>query len=60
VIPAGSRAQRLSTRHPKLTAKLKAQDLIAAEEQPEEALQTDEQLMDFVRSVAWDNHASCS
>jgi choline dehydrogenase len=43
-----------------LTAKLKAQDLIAAEELPGEALQTDEQLMEFVRSVAWGHHASCT
>jgi choline dehydrogenase-like flavoprotein len=44
----------------RLTAKLKDQGLIAAEEQPGEALQTDEQLMDFVRSVAWGHHASCT
>jgi len=44
----------------KLTAKLKAQGLIAEEEQPGEALQTDAELMDFVRSVAWGHHASCT
>jgi len=44
----------------KLTEKLKAQGLIAAEEQPGEALQSDEDLRDFVRSVAWGHHASCS
>jgi choline dehydrogenase len=44
----------------KLTAKLTAQGLIAEEEQPGEALQTDQQLMDFVRSVAWGHHASCT
>jgi choline dehydrogenase len=44
----------------KLTAELKAQGLIAAEEQPGEALQSDAELMDFVRSVAWGHHASCT
>ena len=44
----------------KLTAKLKAQGLIAAEELPGDGLQTDEELMDFVRSVAWGHHASCT
>jgi choline dehydrogenase-like flavoprotein len=44
----------------KLTAKLKAQGLIAAEEQPGEALQTDDELKEFVRSVAWGHHASCT
>jgi choline dehydrogenase len=43
-----------------LTAKLKARGLIAAEEQPGEALQTDQELMDFVRRVAWGHHASCT
>jgi choline dehydrogenase len=44
----------------KLTERLKAQDLIAAEEQPGDALQTDDQLSDFVRSTAWGHHASCT
>jgi len=43
-----------------LTAKLKAQGLIAEEEQPGDALQSDEELADFVRSSAWGHHASCS
>jgi choline dehydrogenase-like flavoprotein len=43
-----------------LTAKLKAQGLIAEEEQPGEALQTDDELMGFVRNTAWGHHASCS
>jgi len=44
----------------KLTAKLRAQGLIAAEEQPGETLQSDDALKDFVRSVAWGHHASCT
>jgi choline dehydrogenase-like flavoprotein len=44
----------------KLTERLKAQGLIAAEEQPGEAIQTDDQLSDFVRSIAWGHHASCT
>jgi len=44
----------------KLTAKLKERGLIAAEEQPGDALQSDQELMDFVRSVAWGHHASCT
>jgi choline dehydrogenase-like flavoprotein len=44
----------------KLTERLKAQGLIAAEEQPGEALETDDQLSDFVRGNAWGHHASCS
>jgi choline dehydrogenase len=43
-----------------LTAKLKAQGLIAEEEQPGEALQTNNDLRDFVRSTAWGHHASCT
>jgi choline dehydrogenase len=44
----------------KLTAKLKAEGAIAAEELPGEALETDEQLKDYVRTSAWGHHASCS
>ncbi|EKE73659.1 GMC family oxidoreductase [Gallaecimonas xiamenensis] len=43
-----------------LTAPLKAQGLIAEEELPGEAVQTDEQLRDFVRNHAWGHHASCT
>jgi choline dehydrogenase len=43
-----------------LTAKLRAQGLIAEEEQPGEALQTNSDLQDFVRSTAWGHHASCT
>jgi len=43
-----------------LTAKLKSEGLIAEEEQPGDALQTDDELMDFVRNTAWGHHASCS
>lgn len=44
----------------KLTAQLKEQGLIAAEEAPGDALQSDQQLMDYVRNVAWGHHASCT
>jgi choline dehydrogenase len=44
----------------KLTAKLKADGLIAAEEVPGEALDSDAELQDFVRTHAWGHHASCS
>ncbi|HYI13537.1 MAG TPA: GMC family oxidoreductase [Thermoanaerobaculia bacterium] len=44
----------------KLTAHLRAEGLIAEEEMPGEAVQTDEQLADFVQSHAWGHHASCS
>jgi choline dehydrogenase len=43
-----------------LTAKLRTQGLIAEEEQPGEALQTNDQLRDFVRNTAWGHHASCT
>jgi choline dehydrogenase len=43
-----------------LTAKLRAQGLIAEEEQPGEALQTNDELSDFVRNTAWGHHASCT
>jgi choline dehydrogenase-like flavoprotein len=44
----------------RLTAKLTAEGAIAAEEQPGEALQSDDELKDFVRSHAWGHHASCT
>jgi choline dehydrogenase len=43
-----------------LTAELKTQGLIAEEEQPGEALQTDAELREFVRNTAWGHHASCT
>jgi len=43
-----------------LTAKLREQGLIAEEERPGDALQSDEELADFVRNTAWGHHASCS
>jgi len=44
----------------RLTAKLRAQGLIAEEELPGERLQTDDELREFVRSHAWGHHASCT
>jgi choline dehydrogenase len=44
----------------KLTEKLRERGLIAAEEQPGDALQSDQELMDYVRNVAWGHHASCT
>ncbi len=44
----------------RLTAKLTAEGAIAAEEQPGAALQSDDELKDFVRSHAWGHHASCT
>ena len=44
----------------KMTAILKEQGLIAAEELPGEDCQTDDELRDYVRSSAWGHHASCS
>ncbi|PTU66858.1 glucose-methanol-choline oxidoreductase [Chromobacterium sp. Panama] len=43
-----------------LTADLKKQNLIAEEELPGEALQSDDELRQFVRDNAWGHHASCS
>ena len=44
----------------RLTKELKERGLIAAEEQPGDAVQTDDQLKDFVRARAWGHHASCT
>jgi choline dehydrogenase-like flavoprotein len=44
----------------RLTAKLKRDGLVAEEELPGEALQSDDQLQEFVRDHAWGHHASCS
>jgi choline dehydrogenase-like flavoprotein len=44
----------------RLTAKLKAQHLIAEEELPGERLQSDDELREFVRNHAWGHHASCT
>lgn len=44
----------------KLTAKLKAQGLVAEETVPGEHLQSDDELRDFARYHAWGHHASCS
>jgi choline dehydrogenase-like flavoprotein len=43
-----------------LTKELQERGLIAAEEEPGEALQSDDELRDFVRTRAWGHHASCS
>jgi len=44
----------------RMTAILKEQGLIAAEELPGEGRQTDDELRDYVRYNAWGHHASCS
>jgi choline dehydrogenase len=44
----------------KLTAELKAEGLIAEEEQPGDARQSDDELKDYVRTTAWGHHASCT
>jgi len=44
----------------RLTAKLKADGLIAEEEQPGDARQSDDELRDYVRTTAWGHHASCT
>ncbi|HEY4358498.1 MAG TPA: GMC family oxidoreductase [Acidobacteriaceae bacterium] len=43
-----------------LTQPLKDQKMIAAEELPGPAVQSDEQLRDYIRARAWGHHASCS
>jgi choline dehydrogenase len=43
-----------------MTQELKRCGLIQREELPGEAVQTDEQLADYVRDNAWGHHASCS
>jgi len=43
-----------------MTAKLREQKLIAAEELPGDAVQSDEELRQFVRDNAWGHHASCT
>jgi choline dehydrogenase-like flavoprotein len=44
----------------RLTQELRGRGLVAAEEQPGDALQSDDELKDFVRTRAWGHHASCS
>jgi len=44
----------------RMTAKLKNENLIAAEELPGEHLQSDDDLREFVRNNAWGHHASCT
>jgi choline dehydrogenase-like flavoprotein len=44
----------------KLSAKLRAEDAIAEEEQPGEMRQSDDELKDYVRTTAWGHHASCT
>jgi choline dehydrogenase-like flavoprotein len=44
----------------KLTAPLKRRGLIAEEELPGDAVQSDSELCKFVRENAWGHHASCS
>jgi choline dehydrogenase-like flavoprotein len=44
----------------RLTRKLKAEGWVTAEEQPGDALQSDDELKDFVRTRAWGHHASCT
>ncbi|UXI67351.1 GMC family oxidoreductase [Tahibacter amnicola] len=43
-----------------LTKPLKTRGLIAEEELPGEAVQTDNDLRDFVRNQSWGHHASCT
>jgi choline dehydrogenase-like flavoprotein len=43
-----------------LTDKLRRDGLIAAEEMPGDAVQTDDEIKAFVRDHAWGHHASCT
>lgn len=43
-----------------LTAPLIEQGIIAEEEHPGQALQSDQELRDYVRYNAWGHHASCT
>jgi choline dehydrogenase-like flavoprotein len=43
-----------------MTAELKQQGLIAAEELPGDSVQSDDDLRQFVRDNAWGHHASCT
>ena len=43
-----------------MTADLKKQKLIVAEELPGDDVQTDDDLRQFVRDNAWGHHASCT
>ncbi|MEO8673371.1 MAG: GMC oxidoreductase [Tahibacter sp.] len=43
-----------------LTAPMRKTGLIAAEELPGDAVQTDDELREFVRNQAWGHHASCT
>ncbi|MDT5346992.1 MAG: choline dehydrogenase [Mycobacterium sp.] len=44
----------------RLSAQLKTEGLIAEEDEPGDARQSDEELKDYVRTRAWGHHASCS
>jgi choline dehydrogenase len=44
----------------RMTAELKERGMIAEEELPGEAVQSDDQLADYARDNAWGHHASCS
>jgi choline dehydrogenase-like flavoprotein len=44
----------------RLTARLRTDGLIAAEELPGDQVQSDDDLRDYVRHHAWGHHASCS
>jgi choline dehydrogenase len=44
----------------RLAAPLKEQGLIVEEESPGEAVQTNEEIRDFVRYQSWGHHASCT